>query len=190
VSFHGPIARTEMGPFSRWHLDRVVANVNAAGRLGRLAPPSETLVPQKDRIVTLVPGVAEGHLVGGNLTLLQCLLGTKWWPDLRGAILFVEDVNEDVSSIDRMFSHLRLSGKLQGVAGVLVGRFTEMEKGGDSGAGGLDDVLAHYLEPLKVPVAYGFPVGHIDEQWTLPVGVRARLDATAGEVDLLEPAVV
>jgi muramoyltetrapeptide carboxypeptidase len=190
VTFHGPIARHECGPFQRWHLDRVVANVNAPGRLGRLAPPAETLVPEKDRIATLVPGVAEGPLVGGNLTLLQCLLGTKWMPDLRGAILFIEDVGEDVYSIDRMFSHLTLAGKLEGVAGVLVGRFTELKKGGEDGSMGVDQVLARYLEPLKVPVAFGFPVGHIDEQWTLPIGVKARLDATAGEVDIIEPAVV
>lgn len=190
VTFHGPIARHELGPFSRWHLDRVVSNVNAPGRLGRLAPPAETLVPGKDRIATLVPGVAEGPLIGGNLTLLQCLIGTRWFPDLRGAILFVEDVGEDVYSIDRMLSHLTLAGKLQGVAGVMVGRFTELKKGGEDGTMGIDQVLAHYLEPLKVPVAYGFPVGHIDEQWTLPIGVRARLDATAGELDLLEAAVV
>lgn len=190
VTFHGPIARHELGPFSRWHLDRVVSNVNAPGRLGRLAPPAETLVPGKDRIATLVPGVAEGPLIGGNLTLLQCLIGTRWFPDLRGAILFVEDVGEDVYSIDRMLSHLTLAGKLQGVAGVMVGRFTELKKGGEDGTMGVDQVLAHYLEPLRVPVAYGFPVGHIDEQWTLPIGVRARLDATAGELDLLEAAVV
>ena len=110
VTFHGPIARTEMGPFARYHLDRVVTNVNAPGRLGRLAPPADTLVPQKDRIATLVPGVAEGPLVGGNLTLLQCLIGTRWFPDLRGAILFIEDVGEDVYSIDRMLSHLALAG--------------------------------------------------------------------------------
>lgn len=190
VTFHGPIARHEFGPFSRWHLDRVVSNVSAPGRLGRLAPPAETLVPEKDRIATLVPGVAEGPLVGGNLTLLQCLIGTRWFPELRGGVLFLEDVGEDVYSIDRMLSHLTLAGKLQGVAGVLVGRFTEGKKGGEDGAMGLDQVLTHYLGPLKIPVAYGFPVGHIEEQWTLPIGVRARLDATAGELDLLEAAVV
>lgn len=189
VTFHGPIARHEFGPFQRWHLDRVVTNVNAPGRLGRLAPPAETLVPEKDRVATLVPGVAEGPLVGGNLTLLQCLIGTKWFPDLTGAILFFEDVGEDTYSIDRMLSHLALAGKLQGVAGVMVGRFTEGKKGGEDGAMGYDQVLAHYLAPLKVPVAYGFPIGHIDEQWTLPIGVRARLDATAGELDILDPAV-
>ncbi|HET7042667.1 MAG TPA: LD-carboxypeptidase, partial [Gemmatimonadales bacterium] len=189
VTFHGPMAKTELGPFARWHLDRVVANVSAPGRLGRLAPPADTLVPQKDRIATLVPGTAEGTIIGGNLTLLQCLIGTRWFPDLRGAILFIEDVGEDVYSIDRMLSHLTLAGKLDGVAGVAVGRFTELKKGGDDGTMGLDQVLARYLEPLHVPVAYGFPVGHIDEQWTLPIGVRARLDATAGELDILDAAV-
>ena len=190
VTFHGPMCRHELGPFSRWHLDRVVANVSAPGRLGRLAPPAETLIPEKDRIATLVPGVAEGPLVGGNLSLLQCLIGTRWMPDLRGAILFIEDVGEDSYSIDRMLSHLTLTGTLQGLAGVMVGRFTELKKGGDDGAMGVDTILARYLEPLKIPVAYGYPIGHIDEQWTLPIGVRVRLDATAGELDILEPAVV
>ncbi len=190
VTFHGPMCRHELGPFSRWHLDRVLSNVNAPGRLGRLAPPADTLIPEKDRIATLVPGVAEGPLVGGNLTLLQCLIGTRWMPELRGAILFIEDVGEDTYSIDRMLSHLTLTGQLQGVAGVMVGRFTELKKGGEDGAMGVDTILARYLEPLKIPVAYGYPIGHIDEQWTLPIGVRVRLDATAGELDIIEPAVV
>ncbi|MBW8772729.1 MAG: LD-carboxypeptidase [Gemmatimonadetes bacterium] len=189
VTFHGPIARHEFGPFQRWHLDRVVTNVTAAGRLGRLAPPAETLIPEKDRIATLVPGTAEGPLVGGNLTLLQCLVGTRWFPDLRGAILFIEDVGEDMYSIDRMLSHLEIAGKFEGLAGVMVGRFTEGKKGGEDGSLGLDEVLARYFGNLRVPVAFGFPIGHIDEQWTLPIGVRVRLDATAGELDILEPAV-
>ena len=189
VTFHGPIARTEFGPFQRWHLDRVVSNINAPGRLGRLAPPSDTLVPSKDRIATLVPGTVEGPLLGGNLTLLQCLVGTRWFPDLTGAILFFEDVGEDMYSVDRMLSHLEIAGKLQGLAGVVVGRFTELKKGGEDGSLGVDEVLTRYFAPLRIPVAFGFPVGHIDEQWTLPIGVRARLDATAGELDILDPAV-
>jgi len=189
VTFHGPMAKAELGPFARWHLDRVISNVNAQGRLGRLAPPADTLVPQKDRIATLVPGTAEGTLIGGNLTLLQCLIGTRWFPDLRGAILFIEDVGEDSYSIDRMLSHLTLAGKLDGLAGVMVGRFTELNKGGEDGTMGVDQILARYFEPLRIPVAYGFPIGHIDEQWTVPIGVRARLDATAGELDILDPAV-
>jgi muramoyltetrapeptide carboxypeptidase len=189
VGFHGPIARASLGPFSRWHLDRVVTSVSAAGRLGRLAPPGDVLVSSENRIVTLHGGRAEGPLMGGNLTLLQCLVGTPWFPDLAGALLFFEDVGEDLYRVDRMLAQLRTIGALGQVAGVIVGRFTEMDRGGDDGALGFDEVLATYLEPLGVPVAYGFPIGHIDQQWTMPIGVRARLDADAGEVEILEGAV-
>jgi muramoyltetrapeptide carboxypeptidase len=88
-----------------------------------------------------------------------------------------------------MLTHLRLIGALRRLAGVLVGRFTRLERSGGDGALGFDEVLAACFEPLGIPAAYGFPVGHIDAQWTLPIGVRARLDADAGEVELLEPAV-
>jgi muramoyltetrapeptide carboxypeptidase len=178
-----------MTAFSREHFARVLATPAAPGRLGRIPQPPDVLVPQENRVVTLAGGVAEGPLAGGNLTLLQCLIGTPYFPELAGAILFLEDVNEDLYRIDRMLAHLRLIGALRRLAGVLVGRFTELKRSGGDGALGFDEVLADYFGPLGIPVAYGFPVGHIDAQWTLPLGVRARLDADAGEVELLEPAV-
>lgn len=189
VTFHGPIARTPMPNFQRWHFDRVLTQVSAAGTLGKPAPRPEVLVPTDGRIFAITPGRATGPLVGGNLTLLQALIGTPWFPSLDGAILFFEDVGEDVYRIDRMLAHLRGVGALQRVAGVAVGRFTEMKHGTDGGALGLDEVLHTYLAPLKVPVAVGFPIGHIDDQWTLPIGVTAELDATSGDLALLDPAV-
>jgi muramoyltetrapeptide carboxypeptidase len=190
VTFHGPVARAGMSDFSRRHFQVVLTSAAVPGRLGRLPPPANVLVPRENRIATLCPGVAEGELAGGNLTLLQCLIGTPYFPELAGAILFLEDVGEDLYRVDRMLAHLRLIGALRRLAGVLVGRFTDLERSGGDGALGFDEVLAGYFEPLGIPVAYGFPVGHIDAQWTLPLGVRARLDAGAGEVELLEPAVV
>lgn len=189
VTFHGPIARTPMPNFQRWHFDRVLTTVSPAGRLGRPAPPGDVLVPRTGRIFTLQGGTARGPLVGGNLTLLQALLGTPFMPDLRGAILFLEDVDEDVYRIDRMLAHLKLAGALDNLAGVMIGRFTEMSQGGDGGALGFDEVLATHFGPLRIPVAVGFPFGHIDDQWTLPVGVTAEMDADAGELTLLEAAV-
>jgi muramoyltetrapeptide carboxypeptidase len=118
------------------------------------------------------------------------LIGTPYFPDLAGAILFLEDAGEDLYRVDRMLAHLRLSGALRHLAGVLVGRFTDLQRSSRDGALGFDEVLANYLAPLRIPVAYGFPIGHIDDQWTLPVGVPARLDADAGELDVLESAVV
>jgi muramoyltetrapeptide carboxypeptidase len=189
VAFHGPVARASMPLFSRLHFERVLTRAEPAGRLGRLPEPPGVLLPRADRIVTLYPGVAEGPLLGGNLTLLQCLIGSRYLPGLDGAILFLEDVGEDLYRVDRMLAHLRLVGALDRLAGVAVGRFTDLKRHMNDGALGFDEVLETYLAPLGIPVAYGFPIGHIDDQWTLPLGVRARLDAGAGELDLLEAAV-
>ena len=189
VAFHGPVARAPMPPFSREAFERVLTRAEPAGRLGRLPQSPDVLVPRENRIVTLAGGTAEGPLIGGNLSLLQCLLGTPFLPDLDGAILFFEDVGEDLYRIDRMLAHLRAAGALARLAGAAIGRFTDLERRGADGALGFDEVLDTYLGPLGIPVAHGFPVGHIDDQWTLPLGVRARLDADAGELELLEAAV-
>ncbi len=189
VTFHAPMARVAMPPFSRRHFERVLASAEPAGRLGRLPAPPDVLLPRENRITTLRGGLAEGPLLGGNLSLLQCLVGTPHLPDLDGAILFLEDVGEDLYRVDRMLAHLRMVGALARLAGVAIGRFTDLERSMSDGALGFDEVLATYFLPLGIPVACGFPVGHIDDQWTLPLGVRARLDADAGELELLEPAV-
>jgi muramoyltetrapeptide carboxypeptidase len=189
VTFHGPMARAPLTRFSRDHQGRVLTVPQRAGRLGRLPAPAEVLVPRTPRIVTIRGGTAEGPLLGGNLTLIQCLLGTRHLPDFDGAILFFEDIGEELYRIDRMLAHLRMAGVLDRVAGVAVGQVTELTRRGADGALGYDEVLATYLEPLGVPVAFGFPIGHVEDQWTVPIGIRARLDATAGELDLLETAV-
>lgn len=189
VTFHGPIARTPMGNFQRYHFDRVLTDISAAGPLGRPAPKPDVIAPVDGRIITITPGTARGRLIGGNLTLLQALLGTTYFPDLTGAILFLEDVGEDVYSVDRMLAHLRLAGKLDTLAGVAIGQFTDFSRSTGDGGLGLDEIFHTYLGPLGIPVAAGFPFGHISEQWTLPVGVMAELDATKGELALVEGAV-
>jgi muramoyltetrapeptide carboxypeptidase len=190
VTFHGPVARAAMPGFSRRHFMRVLGSNEPPGILERVPPPEDVLIPQESRIVTLGSGIAEGPLIGGNLTLMQCLVGTSYLPDFAGAILFLEDIGEHLYRVDRMLAHLRTVGVLQRLAGAIIGRFTELERAGPDGALGLDEVLATYFEPLRIPVAYGFPIGHIEAQWTLPLGIRARLNADAGEVELLEPAVL
>jgi len=189
VSFHAPMARTPLTPFSREHFERVLGRNAPAGRLGRLSPPAGVLVPRAPRIVALRGGMAEGPLLGGNLSLVAALIGTRHFPDLTGAILFLEDIGEDLYRVDRMLAHLRMTGALDRLAGVAVGQFTDLKRGTGDGALGYDEVLATYFEPLGIPAAYGFPVGHVDDQWTLPIGVRVRLDAGAGELEILDGAV-
>ena len=189
VTFHGPMARFAMPAFSRAHFELAVTRDVAPGRLGRVRVNPETLVPERGRIVTVVPGRATGPLVGGNLTLLQALIGTRFFPDLRGAILFLEDIGEDLYRIDRMLGHLRLAGALDAIAGVAIGHFSRMRHATFEGAFGLDEVLRTYFATRHVPVAHGFPIGHVPEQWTLPIGVMAELNADEGELALLEPGV-
>ena len=133
-------------------------------------------------------GVAEGRLVGGNLSLVAATLGTPYAIDARGAILFLEEVGEVPYRVDRLVSQLRLAGVLDGVAGIALGGFTETGEVED-GHPGVLDVLRDLLGGLGIPVAHGFPFGHVDNNWTLPLGARARLDADAGTLEVLEAGV-
>ncbi|HKT60724.1 MAG TPA: LD-carboxypeptidase [Gemmatimonadales bacterium] len=189
IAFHAPTARAAMPAFSRRHFARVLAEPQAAGPLEALRPPPDVLLPQANRVTVIHGGRADGMLAGGNLTLLHCLIGTRYFPDLDGALLFLEDVNEDLYRIDRMLAHLRMIGALARLRGVLVGRLTGLKRHMEDGSFGVDEVLTHYFAPLGVPVLYGVPIGHIEDQWTMPLGVRARIDADAASVELLEPAV-
>jgi muramoyltetrapeptide carboxypeptidase len=189
VTFHGPMARFAMPEFARHHFDLVLSNPFPAGELGRIRSDLGVVVADRGRIVTVIPGRATGTLVGVNLTLLQALIGTRYFPDLNGAILFLEDTGEDLYRIDRMLGHLQMVGALSALSGVAIGRFSRMRHATFEGAFGLDHVLRSYFEPLHIPVAHGFPIGHIPEQWTLPIGITATLDATSGTLSLLEAAV-
>jgi muramoyltetrapeptide carboxypeptidase len=124
-----------------------------------------------DGLTTVIGGAAEGPLVGGNLTILCHSIGTPWQADLRGAILFIEEVNDPYWRMDRRIVHLRAAGLLDGVMGVLVGqvhRSGEPEGDGDV----LREVLHDVLGGLGVPVLMGFPAGHGEDNITLPMGVR------------------
>ena len=132
------------------------------------------------------PGVARGRLIGGNLSLISPLIGTEYEIETKGRILFIEDVREEPYRIDRYLSHLRLAGKLDQVAGVILGIFRKCESEDPEESLSLDQVFDDYFADLGVPVIQNFPVGHFKYNATLPIGVMAELDANTGTVKLLE----
>lgn len=181
VTVHGPsvIGLGRQDGTAAIHLRRLLTSTDP---LGRLPDPAGT-------VRTVRGGTAEGRLLGGNLALLTALIGTADLPDLRGALLLLEDVNEVPYRLDRMLTHLRRAGVLEEVAGVIVGTLTGCLPSVDRPSLTADEVVDDVLGGLGVPCVAGLPVGHIDGQLAVPIGAWARLDAGAGEVEVLEPAV-
>jgi muramoyltetrapeptide carboxypeptidase len=138
----------------------------------------------------LVGGEAEGRLLGGAMTIVEATFGTPWELDTRGAILILEDRGMKPYQVDRVLMHFMQAGKLDGVAGIVLGDFPECEP---PVAGGptVRDVCARILGPLGVPVVFGAPVGHTKRAMlTVPLGVNGRLRAQGdGTLEILEAAV-
>lgn len=189
VTFHGPIAGSNFSDYTLDQYRRVLVNPSSEVRIGE-PPPFETspgVVERTNRLTPIVGGQAEGKLIGGNLSLLVTLMGTSYEPVFDDAILFLEDVSEPPYAVDRMLTHLWLTGKLERLAGVALGKFTDDDY--DSNTFSMEEVLRDRFEPLGIPTIRGVMIGHIDDQTVVPVGVRARLDVEAGSLTLLESAV-
>jgi muramoyltetrapeptide carboxypeptidase len=179
VSFHAPHAGADFPPETEAAFLRVMFGDGAPGALPvRAQDPAPR---------TLAAGRALGRLMGGNLSMLAAACGTPAQMRAEGCIVFVEDVSEPAYRLDRCFTQLDLAGALQGVRGFAFGRFSELPDGSteDEIVSVLTEVAARY----SVPAVMNFPIGHIEHNWTIPVGVHAELDADACTLTLLEPAV-
>ncbi len=173
VTVHGPVV-TQLGrapPDALAHLEALLAGV--APRPGAWDEPAPGAGLMGTR--TLRPGRVSGPLLGGTLAILAHLQGTPFAPRLDGAILFLEDVNEKPYQIDRYLTQLRLAGALDRVAGLAIGQLTGCEEGAVLGA----DVVREAALALGVPAVEGFPAGHQDANFALPLGAGATLVAPA-----------
>ena len=164
VTFHGPLVAGELA--------REMAPDEESSFLDALAGRYPLSLPFRSWLRPPA-GPVEGPLLGGCLSLLAATLGTRWFPDLEGAVLFWEDVNEPPYRIDRLLTHLRLSDNLGKIAGMIVGHL-------DGGAGATEAdwpaLVSDSLSGLDVPVAWGLESGHLQPNWTLPLGLPARLE--------------
>ncbi len=173
VTFHGPMVKGLSAlPENTWqNLLQMISSREPASFDGETGYP-------------LSGGKATGTLMGGNLSLLSMLAGTPFMPILSGCILFIEDRGEALYRIDRMLTHLALSGSFEGLRGLIAGRFV------DRGApAAVDELIRDRFEPMGIPIAAGFPLGHGPDNTTLPLGIPAQLDTDHMTLTLLEPAV-
>ena len=133
------------------------------------------------------PGTAEGILVGGNLSILQNLAGTRSDIQTKNKILFVEDTGEYLYSIDRMFWNLKRTGKLDKLNGLIIGGFkTKPDDAGDEFGRTLYDIVAEVVKDFSYPVCFDFPVGHQKNNYALKCGVKHELVVSNDSVTLNE----
>ena len=144
---------------------------------------------EKENLITLNPGLAQGRLVGGNLALVSSVLGTPYEIDTSGNILFLEDIGEHPYRIDRFLSQLRLAGKLDVLSGLILGQFTDCDPAPGKPSLSLDDIFDDYFSELDIPQLKNFPSGHTSDNATLPLGVEVELDAGEKTLTLLESPV-
>ncbi|MEC9144058.1 MAG: LD-carboxypeptidase [Pseudomonadota bacterium] len=188
VTFHGPNVMSRWNEFTYQGMREVLFDARASTYSNPEVIDND-LVARKYRIQTINAGKATGHLIGGNLTLMSALVGTSYFPNASGAILFLEDVGEAIYRVDRMMTQLKLSGVLGQVSGVVFGHFTDVTPNPGLGNFALMDILKQHCEPLGVPCYFGAMIGHVEQQSTVPVGAIAEMDAGAGVLRLKEPAV-
>ena len=190
VGFHGPNATSPWSEFTTREMRRIVFDGGTPlMRNPRLR--NGTLAVRQFRTYPIVSGRARGRLIGGNLTLFAALAGTPYFPDTTGAIVFLEEVEEYIYRCDRMLTQLALAGVFEKAAGVVFGGFTDCDPSPNGyGRFSLNDVFQHHMVPLGKPAFSGAMFGHIAQKRTLPVGAMAEIDAEAGTIELLEPAVI
>jgi muramoyltetrapeptide carboxypeptidase len=182
AGLHGPMVAVD------WHdieskTEEIFWNIVGGKALDPLPSPDAHVMS------SFRSGVAEGQLIGGNLSMLVRLLGTPFFPDMRGAILFLEDVGERPYRLDAMFAQLKLAGVLDVVSGVAIGAFTDCEPARNRSSLTFARILADYFGDAPYPISTGLRYGHIPVKTAIPFGTMARLDCSNDQASLsmLEP---
>ena len=183
-TYHGPMVAADTTPD---------ADPAAEESLWRMltSPERSATLAQADALPPQVrfPGSATGRLLGGNLSLLVSLLGTPYAPDFRAGLLFLEEIGEEPYRVDRMLTHMRNAGIFSRVRGVAMGQFSDCgPRSTASPSLTLGEIMAGVADGASKPFLTGFPIGHEKRTVTVPVGIRARLDADRGVLTLMEPA--
>lgn len=179
VSLHTPMLIT-------WSLEREPWVYESFQRILRGENPIIAYTPRAE---TLTSGNAEGVLTGGCLCLLTDSFGTNYELDCKDKIVILEDVDEPAHRVDAMLTNLINNGQLSSAAGIVVGEMTNTDESADPKIGNWSwrEIVADRIAPLGIPAVVNFPLGHMRNMLSLPLGVRARLNADSGSLELLEP---
>jgi muramoyltetrapeptide carboxypeptidase len=189
VTFHGPNAASNFSEYTKDQVVRTLITPLSQFPI-RLPAPPEGADPALYEAQVLRGGKCRGRLIGGNLSLLVALTGTPYGlKNVKGKILFIEDVNEQPYRIDRMLTQLRQSLNMRSLAGIAIGVFTRSEPDPAEPSQSLMQVLKERLGTLGIPVLYGLSFGHIRSQFLVPQGIKAEMDTNTSSITFLERSV-
>lgn len=188
VTFHGPLGISDFNKFSVKSFQKVLMKPGLPYKYPYSRDKETRKNPEFDRY-TIRDGVAEGRLSGGNLSVLDSMIGSRFEPDFKNKIVYLEEIGEKTYRVDKMLFHLLSSTNLKEAAGIVLGVFSECNIN-DEPRLTLRVALDDLLKPLGIPVSYGLSFGHIDRIVTLPNGIMARMDAGRNSLTLLEEAVL
>ncbi|MCJ8279399.1 MAG: LD-carboxypeptidase [Rivularia sp. ALOHA_DT_140] len=180
VTFHGPVATSTWNNFTLKYVKSILFD-------GQIVTMNNTFVTQLRREI-ITPGTARGRLIGGNLSVINSMLGSPYLPEWKGNIFFIEDIGEDIYRIDRMLVQLKNAGILNQLSGFVFGQCTRCSMG-DEPSLTLIQVLQDHIRPLNIPAWYGSMIGHIRDKFTVPIGVEVEINANTGIIKMLEAAV-
>ncbi|PYQ43614.1 MAG: LD-carboxypeptidase [Acidobacteria bacterium] len=186
VTFHGPMGNSAWLPYTVEHLRRILF----AGEAATLCATADGDPQAETPLRTITPGTARGRLVGGNLTVMASMVGSPYLGGSDDVILFLEEVREPISEVDRMLTTLEMAGILGRARGFVFGQCTSCPAPELDGDLTLDRVLDDHVRALGIPAWRGAPIGHVERQLTVPVGLPVEMDATRGTIRLLKPAVI
>lgn len=185
IGLHGPVGASELTNYTQSEL-LALASGNTRNYEIKISPSNLNEEAAVYHPRTIRSGVAEGILVGGNLSLLAAMAGTEYLPDFKNKIVFIEDIGEKPYRVDRMLTQLRQAAKLKEAAGILLGVFADCEADEDERSLTLWETVNDRTKDLGIPVLYGFSFGHISNQCTLPVGIKVRMDVEQQSLVILE----
>ncbi|MCK4664041.1 MAG: LD-carboxypeptidase [Bacteroidales bacterium] len=193
ITFHGPISRTIKYDYSASQFKKVVMNTKKKLIIENCTEDLEKSTDKSEyNRYTIASGNAIGELVGGNLTIITSMIGTDYQLDFTDKIVFLEDIGEEPYRIDRMLTQLIETGELQKASGIVLGIFRGCEKSDKSKAPNsfsLQEVIEERIKPLNIPAVYGLSFGHNKNNFTIPIGIKTKLDADKMTIELLENAV-
>ena len=181
ITFHGPVGISSWNWFSLNHVEGILLK-------------QEAMLMQNltgHRVETITRGKTRGRLLGGNLSVLASMVGSSYLPGWKNSILFLEEVGEEIYRVDRMLTQLKLAGILEQLAGLIFASCTDCAKEKEEEPTlTLGQVLSEQIAPLGIPAWYGSMIGHMENKFTVPLGVEVEVDAERGTILMLEPAVL